>query len=571
MDSAELHRALESPDAYPALAAAARPGREGSRSSGPEPQPSASRAVEVIETHLSRLYFVGERVFKVKKAVDLGFVDFSTLEKRRDACEAEVRLNGRLAPGVYVGVVPIVLDRAGRPRVGAAPAAEPAPEPVEYAVEMARLPAGQMLERRLERGEIDAGFVERLAALLADFHARAARGPEIDRFAAPDAVAARVQENLAESEAAARRLDELLPAATNTLPPRIADFLRGAFTRFAREERPRFERRLAQSRICEGHGDLHAGNVCVLPDRIVAFDCIEFSLALRCLDAAADLAFLLMDLDRLGFPAFARDLARRYALRAADPELPGLLPFYKAHLACVRGKVAALRGLGSGDASVRARSRCEAQRFFALAARYALPPFLAATCGLPGSGKSHAARRVARALDAAHVQSDFERKRLAGVPPTARVPAAREAEVYSAPMTERTYVQLFAEGRRELGAGRAALLDATFPTAALRERAAAAARAAGAPFVLIHCRVGEAEARRRLEARAGERDQFSDADVAVYERARARFEPPLEIPPARLVEAGADLEAEELLLALLEGVVAQLKEAGRLPATFPLA
>jgi uncharacterized protein len=536
----ELHRALESPAAYPV------------------PAP----AVEVLETHLSRLYFVGERVFKVKKAVDLGFVDFTTLEQRRQACEEEVRLNQRLAPGVYRGVVPIVRDATGRIRVGGAG------EPIEYAVEMERLPAAQMLDRKLERGEIDSECLDRIVALLVDFHAGAERGPGIDALATPDVVAKQVRENLDESEAAARRLDALGESAAPCLPPRLAAHLRGAFARFAQEERARFERRIAQRRIVEGHGDLHAGNLCVLPDRLVAFDRIEFSLPFRCLDVAADLAFLLMDLDRLGFPAFGRDLARRYAQRAGDADLEAMLGFYKAHRACVRGKVAALRGAGSGDAAVRAQARLEALGFFALAAGYALPPFLIATCGLPGSGKTYVARRIGSPLNALHLQSDFERKRMAGVAPTARVPKEREAEVYSEGMTDRTYAALVDEAREELARGRRVIVDATFPSASLRAQPLALVRELGIPFVLLMCVVDDTEARRRLTARVGEQGQFSDADVAVFERARARFEPPDEVPASQRVDVWPGVATQELVGAVIEHVVEQLESAARLPTTF---
>ena len=539
----DLHRALESPDCYP----------------------PPSGAVSVVETHLSRLYFVGPRVYKVKKAVDLGFVDFSTLARRRHACDEEVRLNRRLAPDSYVGVVAIVRDGRGRVRVGAAG------EAIEHAVEMERLPAAQMLDAKLERGEIDSECVERIVERLAEFHDGAERGPDVDRFAAPDAIARRVLGNLDEARAVARRFDAACGAPGESFPDRVAGFLRGGFERFLDEQRPRFEQRVREGRIREGHGDLHAGNLCVLPDRIVAFDCIEFSRELRCLDVAADLAFLLMDLDRLRFRAFARDLARRYAQRTGDAGLEAMLAFYKAHLACVRGKVAALRGLGSGDAAVRERSRRDAQRHFALAAGCALPPFLAATCGLPGSGKSFVSRPLALALDARHYQSDFERKRIARMPPTAPTPAHRRTAIYSREMTGRTYARLFGAAGQELQRGHGVILDATFTRASQRARAAALARELAAPFVLLHCRIDEAETRRRLAARAGERGQFSDADAAVYERVRARFEPPDEVPPELRIDLGADVVPEELVLELLDRVLGQLEAAGRLPATFPVA
>ena len=498
-----------------------------------------------IETHLSRLYFEGDRVFKVKKAVDLGFADFSTLAKRKHACEEEVRLNRRLAEGIYHGVVPI-LGEDGKP--------------VEYAVEMTRLPEARMLDAMLERGEIDALCIERIAKRLATFHAGAERGPDVDRHASPAAVAERVLGNLVES----RRDTEALPA-------RVADLLEGAVERFVREQKPRFEQRVAARRICEGHGDLHAGNVCVLPDRIVAFDCIEFSRPLRCLDVAADLAFLLMDLDRLGFPAFGQDLARRYAEATKDPELHGLLAFYKAHLACVRGKVAELRGRGmaEAEADARAKARLEALRFFALAASYATPPFLVFTCGLPGSGKSHVAREVARALDARHVQSDIERKVLAGLVPGTPPPPVLVSEVYSDAMTKRTYERLIDEARTALSSGRRVVLDGTYPTAAFREEPLQLARELDVPVVLVACQVDDGEARRRLVTRAGRAGEFSDADVAVFERAKERFQPPTEVASERRVDVGADSAGDEVVMSLLERVVGQLDRAGKLPVTFP--
>jgi aminoglycoside phosphotransferase family enzyme/predicted kinase len=546
--NAEIHRELESRAAFPQDAGA------GDATSG-------SDKVEIIETHLSRLYFVGARVFKVKKAVDLGFVDFSTLEQRKFACDEEVRLNRRLAPNTYLGVRPFVRAADGGVRVGGDGDGDGDGDgaPIEYAVEMVRLPAAQMLDAKLARGEIDRACVDRIVARLADFHERAERGPEIDRFAAPEAVARNVLENLAGSRAAAP-----------SLSPRLASFLEGAFTRFTADERPRFDQRIADRRICEGHGDLHTGNLCILQDEVVAFDCIEFSRALRCLDVAADLAFLLMDLDRLGFRAFGRDLALRYSQRTHDPTLLALVPFYKAHLACVRGKVAALRGAGSADASVRSRSRSEAIGFFAQSASYALPPLLLATSGLPGSGKSFVARALAPRLDAVHLQSDFERKRLARVAPTERTAPQARAQVYSEEMTRRTYTRLFDEARRDLGRGRRVVLDATFPTAGLRARAADLAHELGVPFVLLACAADDAQTRRRLAARAHERNEFSDADAAVYEQAKRRYEPPTEIAPERRIDVAGDANGDDVLVALLDRVIAQLDGAGRLPATFPL-
>ena len=550
MEADELHRALMQPAAYARVVAGAS-------------------EVTLVETHLSRLYFVGPRVFKVKKGVDYGFVDFSTLAKRKAACDDEVRLNRRLAPTTYLGVVPIGREADGALRLGA-----PGPA-VEFAVAMERLPAASMLDQRLARGEIDRTIVEPLVETLADFHRRAERGADVDAFAAAEAIGRRVAQNLDEADAAGRRLDELMGATTPSAPPRVIEALRGAFDRFVREESGLLARRIGERRICEGHGDLHAGNLCLLPGpplRVVAIDCIEFSRALRCVDVAADLAFLLMDLDRLGFPAFGVDLARRYAERTHDPDLATLLPFYKAHLAAVRAKVAALRGAGSSDPAVRDASRAESLRYFALAARRLLPPVLVVTCGLPGSGKSTIARAAAAALHLSHLGSDFERKLLSGLAPEAPTPPERLAQVYSRETTGRTYARLYELARDALSRGRGAILDATFSRAADRAAAAAVARglatpARPIPFVVVHCAIEDEEAGRRLQRRTTGPGQSSDADFAVRERAKARFEPPAEIQAHERVDVGAATPAEETTLAIVERALIQI-EAARRPAGF---
>jgi hypothetical protein len=554
MEPDELHRALMQPAAYARVVAGAS-------------------EVTLVETHLSRLYFVRARVFKVKKGVDLGFVDFSTLAKRKAACDDEVRLNRRLAPQTYLGVVPIALAADGTVGVGA-----PGP-PIEFAVEMERLPAAGMLDQRLARGEIDRAVVELLADTLAGFHRSAERGADVDAFATAEAIGRRVAQNLDETAAAGRRLDERTGAATPCAPPLLVEALRDAFARFVDRQRALLARRITERRICEGHGDLHAGNLCLLggapgsPQRVVAFDCIEFSRALRCVDVAADLAFLLMDLDRLGFPAFGADVARLYAERTRDGDLETLLPFYEAHLAAVRAKVAALKGAGSPDPSVQRSSRSESQRFLALAARRILPPALVVTCGLPGSGKSTFGRAVASALHLLDVQSDFERKRLSGLAPQAPTPPEKQARVYSQESTKLTYARLEELARASLRRGRGALLDATFARAAQRAAAAELARRLSTPerpvpFVLLHCAIDDDEARRRLTGRTTGPGQFSDAGFEVYLQAKAGFEPPDEIPDLARVDVDPAVPVEEATLAVVERALRQLAAAGRTPATF---
>jgi uncharacterized protein len=332
------------------------------------PEPVAS--VETRATHVSWLFFAGEHVYKVKKPVRFPFLDFSTPELRKHFCEEEVRLNRRLVQGVHLGVVPIVRGADGRHRIGGAGTT------VEHAVLMRRLPAERMLDALLERGELDNGLFQRLARLLAAFHRGADAGPEVARHGSPEAVRRNVEDNLKElgpyvEGAASPGLAALSPALHGFLTARARAFLDGHGELLAR--------RVRAGRVRDGHGDLHAENVCALADGTFAiYDCIEFNPALRAGDVACDLAFLLMDLEQRGYPGFAGYLSHRYAEEAGDPELGGLVPFYKGYRACVRAKVALLgagagaggKGSGAGVATAVAR----AARYLHLAAGYELPP-----------------------------------------------------------------------------------------------------------------------------------------------------------------------------------------------------
>jgi hypothetical protein len=346
----------------------------------PAAYPGAVHRVETIETHISRLYLADERVYKVKKPVRFAFLDFSTPELRERFCHEEVRLNRRLAPDVYLGVVPIFHGADGRFTFrdeGGAVA--------DHAVCMRRLPAHRMLDALLARGALDNALLERLAETLARFHAEAEAGPEIARHGTPDAVRGLVVGNV----------DELAPFVGAALSPRLHAHLRASAERFLDRQRKLLERRVAAGRIRDGHGDLHASNVCALEDgRLAIYDCIEFNPALRAGDVACDLAFLAMDLDHRGFPGFAGVLGHWYAAEAEDPELERLLSFYKAYRACVRAKVALLGAPESGEGRTDALAR--AADYLHLAVGYDLPPPVLV---LAGDGK--AAHAVAAALQRA--------------------------------------------------------------------------------------------------------------------------------------------------------------------------
>lgn len=320
----------------------------------PDAYPEPPNSVDLVETHISWVFLAGERVYKVKKPVDLGFLDFTDRARRRHFCREEVRLNRRLAPEVYLGVVEIGREPDGRHRLGAPG------EPCEPAVEMRRLPEAEMLPARLASGRFGPREEERLVELLVRFHAAARRGPEVEQHGTSSAVRANAEENFAQMGPWAVADATRAPVFD---PQRFAELRRWTHA-FLDEHEALFARRLREGRICEGHGDLHAGNLCFVAGRPLAFDCIEFSERFRCGDVASELAFLSMDLRRRGAAPLADQLAVGYARASGDAELFRLLPFYETYRSLVRAKIAAFRtGLpAAGDADV-----AEARAYFDLA------------------------------------------------------------------------------------------------------------------------------------------------------------------------------------------------------------
>jgi len=463
--------------------------------------------VELVQTHISYVFLAGDAVYKLKKPVRFAFLDFSTLERRRHFCHEEVRLNRRLAGDTYLGVVAI------RPCVGGfALAPEDAVEAVEYAVHMRRLPADRMLVSLLERRSVTPDLIDAIAARLAAFHATADAGPEVSRGGDPATIAGLLEDDFREVDAFH---GDTISAADDAA---IRHFCREFLHRY--EERLR--RRQREKRIRDGHGDLHAEHVCCT-DPLIVFDCIEFNPRFRHRDVAAEIAFLAMDLVYRGRTDLADQFVARYAELARDPELPSLVPFYACQRAYIRGKVESLK---SAEPEVGAEARAVARRsavaHFALAYRYtwAYTRCVVVVVGLSGTGKSTVAAALHERTGFEHVNSDSTRKRLAGVPPTARPGAS----LYTPARSAATYAAMHAAAREALAAGRSAILDATFQLRAHRDAARDVARRAAAPILFVECVCPPDEVRRRLRERGRRGDDASDADWAIYQQQRRRYE-----------------------------------------------
>ena len=320
-----------------------------------EPGVLSPAAPDLIQTHISYVLLTHDRAYKLKKAVDFGFLNYSTLEQRRDACEAEIALNRRLTDGVYLGVQPVT--RTGdRYRIGGDG------EVVDHAVVMRRLPDAAMMDRLVEQDAVTPAMLLRLARHLAAFYAGAPAGQRISTFAEPEAILANWQENFAQT----------LPFVGRTLGRRgYLGMVRAVYTDLLRL-RPLWQQRIAEGRARDGHGDLRCSAVCFEDAAIQVYDCIEFNDRFRNGDVAADVAFLAMDLDSRGRPDLADEFIAAFVSASGDRTLPAVLPFYQCYRAYVRGKVDSFQ-LDEGEVppAQRRAARTAARRKFALAAGYA--------------------------------------------------------------------------------------------------------------------------------------------------------------------------------------------------------
>ena len=479
----------------------------------PEAYGDAGRApVSLRTTHASWVFLTGDSVWKVKRPVSFPFLDFRTLEARRQACEDEVRLNRRLAPDVYLGVVPIHSTAGGHAIAGEGPV-------VDWAVHMRRLPESASAEALLARGALDAAALAEVAERLASFFAGAATAPQFGGVAA-------LSRNVAENFA------EVAPFVGDLLDRETFDEVHAFQTRQLADRTEHFVARLAAGRIREGHGDLRLEHLYFLPApdghrQTVIIDCIEFNQRFRCGDTAAEVAFLAMELEAAGRPTLAAGFLARSAEAGDDFGLYGVLDFYLSYRAWVRGKVAAFVVADpTTPPDVRSQKRAEAARDFRLARSFGGTPldrpFLIAVGGVIGSGKSVLAAALGRELAAPVISTDRTRKLRAGMHPTARAGTA----LYNQDQREQTYVELLRRAAEVLGAGRGVILDATFSSHTWRHAAAQAARAANADFVFVEAACARPELLRARLAARREGESVSDATEELLDQFLLQYEPP---------------------------------------------
>ncbi|MEZ5540969.1 MAG: AAA family ATPase [Pseudomonadota bacterium] len=475
----------------------------------PEAYGHPAAAIELIETHISWVILTGDYAYKIKKPVDLGFLDFSTLELRRQCCHEEVRLNRRLAPEIYLDVVPVTGTTA-QPRVGGAGPA------IEYAVRMRQFPQQAQFDRMLGRGELGAAQIDAVARLIAEFHRQAdVAGADTD-YGGPALVLQPVEENFRQVRAC---IGQDVPAQAQV--ELLARWSRQAFARL----QDTIAARKAAGCVRECHGDLHLRNLAWLDDRPLAFDCIEFNPALRWIDVISEVAFLIMDLEDHDQPSLARRFLNGYLEHSGDYAGARVLPFYLAYRAMVRAKVEAIRAAQPDLAAADRQTVLAAfHGYLVLAQGYTAPtrPALLVTRGLSASGKTTLTQPLLERLGAVRIRSDVERKRLFGLTALAAAGADAGQGIYTEAAGRRTYDRLAELADSVLAAGMPVIVDAACLRLEQVARFRALAAARGVACAVLEFHAPAAVLRERIVSR--ERGA-SDADLVILEHQLSRWEP----------------------------------------------
>jgi aminoglycoside phosphotransferase family enzyme/predicted kinase len=471
----------------------------------------APENVEAIETHISRVFLAGDFAYKLKKPVRFDFLDFSTPAARESACREELRLNRRLAPGIYLDVVPITrqadlsfeIDGRG--------------ETVDWLVVMKRMPPEEMLDARIKRLKLAPSDVDRVAQHLVAFY----------RELKPAAISAtKYRERFLEHVRQNR--DELLKDQ-HRLPRNIVQRVHGFQIQLLQFRSEWFDQRVISGCVVDGHGDLRPEHIC-LTEPVAIFDCIEFNEEFRLLDMADELAFLSMECDLLGAAWVGEQILGKLSQVADDHPPQELIHFYKAYRACVRAKVGALR-FDQLKGSAKSQAYDDAMAHLELADRYAsswVRPLVLAVGGLSGTGKSHLGRALADTFSTEMIRTDVVRREILDEP---GAPQAIDQGRYSPESRERVYGEMFHRGAELHRERISVVFDATFSK---RSQVVAAREVAAHPqalFLAIECQCPPEVAHQRIAGRLAKGDDVSQARGDIYERQRATWEVwPPEIP-----------------------------------------
>jgi len=502
--------------------------------------------LRLIETHISWVVLTGDYAYKIKKPVEMGFLDFSSLESRRHFCHEELRLNRRLAPELYLDVAEITADGGGAAIGGAG-------EVIDYAVRMRQFDQRCLASRTAAEGRLTPARCRDIGRTIAHFHnaLEPVRPDAPDGPGTPTAIFAAARQNF-------RQIDDALPPEADRQV--LRELEEAALADFGRLE-PLMQQRLAEGFVRECHGDLHLDNIVLTDDRVLAFDCIEFNPDFRLIDIQCEIGFVVMDLDSRELPGLANRVLNTWLEYTGDYAGLALHSFYDVYLALVRAKISLFSALAAAEEEPDLAAY---RRYLALAAagRRRLPGFLCLMMGVSGSGKSTVAETLAARFSAIRLRSDVERKRLFGLAPDADSAAeGLTEELYRAGTSDRVFARLAELAADLLSAGQPVVVDATFIEQQRREPFRQLAARQGVPLLIVHCTADEAELERRLTARDRESREPSEAGVAVMRGQLGALEPPTaeEIDHVLVVDTQSP-EHEQRLASAVERRITKRRE-----------
>ncbi len=475
--------------------------------------PFAVDKFSVVQTHISYVFITSLYVYKIKKPVNFGFLDFSTLEKRKFFCEKEVELNRRLAPEIYLGVVPVSKEDDIYKFEGKG-------EPVEYAVKMKPLPIEGLMQGLLKKKQVKEAHLDLIVEKLVPFYKQARTGEGVDTYGSIDVISYNTEENFLQTR------DFVGEAIAEYRYHHIINYTRS----FLKENASFFIKRIEEGFIREGHGDLYSANICFEDlKKVYIFDCIEFNERFRCGDVCSDIAFLAMDLDFHQEETLSNYFVEEYVKKSGDLDLPKLLDFYKCYRAYVRGKIGCFT-FASPEVpeEVKKEALCSARKYFDLAYRYAGGiPKIIIFMGLSGAGKSFLASKLLEEIPALYLSSDIVRKELLGLSPDEHYYAEYEKGIYSPEHTEKTYKELAKRAKEALEAGRDVIVDATFKNSWQRELFLKMLKEIKAKLIWVWCTAPDSLIRERMQKRIAE-GTTSDALWEIYLKQKETAQPPTE-------------------------------------------
>jgi aminoglycoside phosphotransferase family enzyme/predicted kinase len=496
--------------------------------------------VQHIQTHISHVFMAGPFVYKLKKPVDFGFLDYSTLELRRKYCRNELELNRRLTDDIYISVVSIVRQDDGLAIVED----DIEENVVEYAVKMRKLSEQYFLHTFLADGSLRQEHLDRVVQKLSNFYDSQQPDNQILKYGDIDRIKVNTNENFEQTH----------QFVGDTISRPAYEAIQYYTEQYFEQRQQLFQRRIAEDRIVDGHGDLHLEHIHITPEKVQIYDCIEFNDRFRYGDLAVDLAYLAMDLDFNDRWADSRYVINEMADKLDDPDLTEIIDFYKCYRAYVKGKA---KSLQSTEDEVPKSERKEAAQtatsYFDLSLRYALlgsTPKVLAFMGRVGTGKSTLARRLQSSLNVRRFSTDRIRKALGNMPLRQRTPAVRRDELYSASMSARTYNKLMERARATVQKGMSVILDGTFNSKSSRKRLQQLAHEEEVELVFIEAQAPDAVIKQRLRNREEQHDVVSDARLEDFEKLDDRYEPPEEVDDQELIRVNTDGEINQTITQL---------------------